>query len=1154
MADITAPASFGNQAAGRSVIAVLGPTNTGKTHLAIERMLGHESGLIGLPLRLLAREVYDKIVAKVGPGKVALITGEERIKPDNPRYWVSTVEAMPRDLQVDFLAIDEIQLAADPERGHVFTERLFSARGRSETLLLGASTMHDTIRDLLPGANFITRHRFSKLTYSGQKKITRLPRRSAIVTFSAADVYAIAELVRRQRGGAAVVIGALSPRTRNAQVELYQSGDVDFLIATDAIGMGLNLDVDHVAFAGNRKFDGRGFRELSPGELGQIAGRAGRHMNDGTFGVTGDVEPFSAELVNRLEGHEFEPVKILQWRNTALDFASLDRLKESLRVSPASPRLSRARAADDVLALDHLAEDAHIRDIARAPAALRLLWDACQIPDYRKISLANHAEMIATLYRFLMSDSAVIPEDWFAAQVNLANRTDGDIDTLSNRIAHIRTWTFVSNRKNWLADPEHWRQRTREIEDTLSDALHELLTQRFVDRRTSVLMKSMRDKDTLYADIENGGQIFVEKHYVGKLAGFHFTPDAAASGIHGKAARHAAAKVLASELAMRAERLNDSKDDAFQLTRNGRVLWEKQEIGQLEAAEDPLRPTFTLTADEHLSQPDRDRILKRVQGWLNALIEVRLKPLIDLSRSQELTGLARGIAFRLVENFGMLPRDTVANELRALDQQARAELRKFGVRFGAYNIYFPMLLKPAAADLLLMLWALKHGTANGLDIGNLPEPPRQGLTSVPVDANSPTAFYRAAGFQICGPRAVRIDMLERLADIIRPLTSWKPTENQPEPPAGAVGKGGFRVQPEMMSIMGCSADELGNVLFSLGFRKERRAIAPKPAAAAVAEAEAAPMTGEDASAVAAGDAEAAAEAPAEIAAVTSAEAAEPVEAASADAPDAVVAEAAPEVQPDIAAPAESTAPEAKADVAAPLSETAAASEAPADSMTDTASAEAETAATSAEAIAEAPAMPEGADVVAASEEPQFEEIWRPRRRHEEQRRPAQQRRPERGERQGAGGHQQQHRERGPRQGNDGSRPNDGNRPASGERSDQPQQRRNDQRQGDQRHANQRHGNARHGDQQRPHEQRGGEQRRNDPQGGERQRQQRPHEGRGRDERRGGGGGRPQQHSSAPRVQSASPRPSKDRAANADSPFAALMQLKERLEGRTQDQA
>ena len=391
---------------GRGVTAVLGPTNTGKTHLAIERMLAHDIGIIGLPLRLLAREVYDKIVARAGAAQVALITGEEKIKPPSPRFYVCTVEAMPLELEADFVAVDEIQLAADGERGHVFTDRLFHARGLNETLLLGAATMRDAIRELLPGANLVSRPRLSQLTYAGDKKITRLPRRTAIVGFSANDVYAIAELVRRQRGGAAVVLGALSPRTRNAQVALYQNGDVDFLVATDAIGMGLNLDLDHVAFAGIRKFDGQSHRNLTPAELGQIAGRAGRHMNDGTFGVTGQVAPFEAELVDRLENHAFDQVGVLQWRNRKLDFASVARLKDSLREMPDHRRLTRARMVDDMIALENASHDSGVRDMAQGTAAVALLWDMCQIPDYRKISAASHAELVATLYRFVMSERA----------------------------------------------------------------------------------------------------------------------------------------------------------------------------------------------------------------------------------------------------------------------------------------------------------------------------------------------------------------------------------------------------------------------------------------------------------------------------------------------------------------------------------------------------------------------------------------------------------------------------------------------------------------------------------------------------------------------------------------------------------------------------
>ncbi len=807
----------------RHVTAVLGPTNTGKTHLAIERMLGHESGLIGLPLRLLAREIYDKIVARIGPRDVALITGEEKIKPDRPRYYVCTVEAMPRDVEVDFLAVDEIQLAADPDRGHVFTDRLFHSRGISETLLLGAQTMAEPIRELIPGANFIGRPRLSKLTYSGQKKITRLQSRSAIVAFSANDVYAIAELIRRQRGGAAVVLGALSPRTRNAQVALYQSGEVDFLVATDAIGMGLNLDVDHIAFAGSRKFDGRNHRDLTPSELGQIAGRAGRHLNDGTFGVTADVEPFDQELINKLENHDFEPVKVLQWRNTQLDFGSIDRLKESLRQVPSHGRLVRARTADDLEALELACNDPQIFQLAgTAPAAVKRLWEVCQVPDYRKVAPATHAELVATVYKYIMSDEGLIPEDWFAAQVEQADRTDGDIDTLSNRIAHIRTWTFVSNRREWLKDPDHWQAKTREIEDRLSDALHEQLTQRFVDKRTSVLMKSMRDKDSLFAEIEKDGRVVVEKHFVGKLEGFCFTPDAAAAGVHGKAARNAAAKVLVHELAARSDRLAAAADTAFTLTREGHIIWEHQEIGRLSAGDDPLQPNFTMYSDEHLAAIDKGNITSRIENWLSHHIEVRLKPLVEIAKAEEITGLARGIAFRLRENFGVLKRENVADEVKSLDQEGRAQLRKYGVRFGAHHIYFPLLLKPASADLLLLFWLLKHGSEHNLTAASIADAPRQGLTSVPRNPAIPEAFYRAAGFHVCGPRSVRIDMLERLADIIRPLTAWRPTETNAEPPAGAAGGGAFKIKPEMMSIMGCSSDELGLILESLGFRRERR--------------------------------------------------------------------------------------------------------------------------------------------------------------------------------------------------------------------------------------------------------------------------------------------------------------------------------------------
>jgi ATP-dependent RNA helicase SUPV3L1/SUV3 len=811
---------------GRGVTAVLGPTNTGKTHLAIERLLAHDVGIIGLPLRLLAREVYDKIVARIGPAKVALITGEEKIKPPSPRHYVCTVEAMPLDLEADFVAVDEIQLAADSERGHVFTDRLFHARGFSETLLLGAATMRDAIRELLPGANIVSRPRLSTLTYAGDKKITRLPRRAAIVAFSANDVYAIAELVRRQRGGAAVVLGALSPRTRNAQVALYQNGDVDFLVATDAIGMGLNLDLDHVAFAGLRKFDGHVHRDLTPAELGQIAGRAGRHMNDGTFGVTGQVPAFESELIDRLENHSFDQVGVLQWRNRKLDFASIESLKESLRETPDHPRLIRSRMVDDVIALENVSHDVTLRELASGRAGVALLWEMCQIPDYRKISAASHAELVGTLYRFVMSDEGRIPADWFARQVALADRTDGDLDTLSNRLAQIRTWTFVSHRAQWLDDPEHWQGRTREIEDMLSDALHERLTHRFVDKRTSVLMRRLRDKEELVAEIGADGRVIVEDHFVGSLDGFRFTPDTSGEGIHGRAARHAAVKVLAHELGARAAALAAASDADIVLKPNGRIAWRSSEIARLERGDGPLKPKIQLLADEHLGPAEREQVQRRIETWLSAQLNTKLAPLVALSEASDLAGLARGLAFRVVETLGVLRRDAVAGEVKALDQTARAGLRKYGVRFGAFNIYIPALLKPAAADLLLLLWALHAGRDYGIDAEALPPRPQQGLTSVEADGHVPEPYWHAAGFQIAGARAIRIDMLERLSDLIRARVSWRPVEGGEPAPSGATGDGGFRASPELMSVVGCSGEDFASILRALGFRRDRRKLEP----------------------------------------------------------------------------------------------------------------------------------------------------------------------------------------------------------------------------------------------------------------------------------------------------------------------------------------
>ena len=758
---------------GRDVTAILGPTNTGKTHLAIERMVAHESGVIGLPLRLLAREVYHRVCEKVGAEKVSLITGEEKIVPPGARYSVCTVEAMPRHTDAAFVAIDEVQLAGDLERGHIFTDRILHLRGRQETLLLGAATMRGILERLLRGVSVVTRPRLSHLAYAGSKKITRLPRRTAIVAFSADEVYAIAELIRRQRGGAAVVLGALSPRTRNAQVEIYQSGDVDFLVATDAIGMGLNLDVDHVAFAQNRKFDGYQYRQLTAAELGQIAGRAGRHLRDGTFGVTGQVDPLEDDLVNRIEGHDFEAVRVLQWRTSRFDFSSLADLRASIETIPPLEGLTRALPAVDARALEHLAQDSEVARIAVGTEKVSLLWDACALPDYRRIAPAQHADIVGSIYLDL-ARLGHVDETYLSEQVRRAESTEGDIDTLSQRIAQIRTWTFVSHRPGWLADPTHWQEKTREIEDRLSDALHDRLTKRFIDRRTSVLMKRLRENTMLEAEISPSGDVLVEGHHVGELQGFRFTADQSAEGEDAKAVRAAAQKALAVEFDARAERFGACANGDMALGSDGVLRWIGVPIGTLVSSDDLLKPRVVLLADEQLTGPARDRVAARAERFVAYQIETLLKPLLDLRNAEQLDGLARGVAFRLAENLGLINRRDVADDIKALDQDARAALRRLGVRFGAYHIFVPALLKPGPAGLVTLLWALAHDGKDRAGFGDVVAALAAGRTSVVVDPEFEPEFYRLAGFRILGRRAVRVDILERLADLIRPALGWKP--------------------------------------------------------------------------------------------------------------------------------------------------------------------------------------------------------------------------------------------------------------------------------------------------------------------------------------------------------------------------------------------
>ncbi|RXH00390.1 helicase-related protein [Bradyrhizobium vignae] len=955
---------------GAGVTAVLGPTNTGKTHLAIERMLAHPSGMIGLPLRLLAREVYNKIAERAGAASVALVTGEEKIKPKNPRYWVSTVEAMPRDIDVSFLAVDEVQIAADLERGHVFTDRLLNRRGRDETLLLGAATMRPIIERLLPGVSMITRPRLSSLEFAGDRKITRQPRRTAIVAFSADEVYAIAELIRRQHGGAAVVLGSLSPRTRNAQVAMFQNGDVDYLVATDAVGMGLNLDVDHVAFASDRKFDGYQFRRLTPAEFAQVAGRAGRATRNGTFGTTGRCAPFEPELVNALQNHTFDAVKVLQWRNSRLDFSSLGALQVSLNLAPGHETLTRAPIAEDMRVLDHAARDGEVRDIAHGKAAVERLWDVCQVPDYRKLSPAAHAELVTTLYGFLMQKGC-IPDSWFEAQVTQADRIDGDIDTLSARIAQIRTWTFVANRPDWLRDPERWQGITREVENKLSDALHERLTERFVDRRTSVLMRRLRENTSLNTEIGKTGEVIVEGHVIGRLDGFTFAPDAAEAGSDAKALQAAAQAVLAGEINARAEKLGNAPDEQFVLTSEGIIRWTGDAVARLAAADDALHPRIRIISDERLTGGPRDKVQARLELWLKTHIEKLLGPMFELSKAEDVTGIARGIAYQLVEALGVLERPKIASELKDLDQPSRAVLRKYGVRFGAYHIYFPGLLKPAARALAALLWALKQDNVDLSALSGAQHLASSGRTSFPVDKQLPRDAYRVLGYKQAGERAVRVDILERLADLIRPALAWR--ENSPgEKPAGAFDGRSFVVTQAMTSLTGSAGEDFASVLRALGYRMEKRPPLPqKPVAVETVAAETPPAEG---------SAETSTETAAEAVAGLPVEPAASTEAAA----ESVTVEDAPGMEPHDepvheepaleASPEAPVTPEDAPGIVPPAEEAAAFTEA-----AGLEAAAAETAATEAAASPDA-AAPEGA---AAPTEPALVEVWRPAGRHED---------------------------------------------------------------------------------------------------------------------------------------------------------------------------
>ncbi len=801
------------------VTAVLGPTNTGKTHLAVERMCGHVSGMIGFPLRLLAREVYERVVALKGAAQVALITGEEKIVPEGARYFLCTMESMPTsragvregiDREVSFVAIDEAQLGADPERGHVFTDRLLNCRGYAETMILGSETLKPLIRRLVPEAEIVTRPRFSTLSYGGAKKLSRLPPRSAIVAFTAAEVYALAEMLRRQKGGAAVVMGSLSPRTRNAQVAMYQSGEVDYLVATDAIGMGLNMDIAHVAFASLSKFDGRRHRRLTLAEMAQIAGRAGRYQRDGTFGTvqlgTQAAAEFSTEEIEGLEAHRFEPLTQLVWRNSALDFSSSARLIGSLETLPQRPELFRGDDAIDLAVLKGLAGEPWVMERVQGTRGVARLWAACGLPDYRKTGPEQHGRLVARVFRHLSEGDGRLPDAWIASELAHLDRVTGDVETIADRIAAARTWTYVAHRADWVGDPGHWAARTREVEARLSDALHLALTQRFVDRRTAVLLKDLKAKGgEQRVEIDPDGSVAVEGEVIGRLDGFYFTADPLARAGEQRMLLAAAERYLTHVLAGRAAALAAAADETFTLEFAGemppRLLWQGARVASLRKGRDALSPRIQLDrALGTLAVADRAQVQVRLTTWLAAATGDALGPLVRMSAGgAEVSAAARGLIVRLVETLGVLPRGDAEDQLAALGREDRRALAAAGVRLGVTHVFLPKLLRPEATRWRVALWAV---WTEQKAVPSLPAPGRVSLT---IEEGWPAGFLETSGFWAIGGQAVRIDIVDKLARAIHGRRE---------------GRAPFIPDPHWAASAGLSHDGLARLLRALGYRPQ----------------------------------------------------------------------------------------------------------------------------------------------------------------------------------------------------------------------------------------------------------------------------------------------------------------------------------------------
>lgn len=783
------------------VTAVLGPTNTGKTHLAVERMCAHSSGIMGFPLRLLAREIYDRVVAIKGADSVGLITGEEKILPANARWLLCTAESMPLDREAAFLALDEAQLGADPERGHVFTDRLLRARGREETMILGSDALRPMLKALVPDAEIIGRPRFSTLSYAGAKKLSRLPRRSAIVAFSAEEVYAVAETLRRLRGGTAVVMGALSPRTRNAQVQMFQSGEVDYLVATDAIGMGLNLDVTHVAFAGLHKFDGRRRRRLTVAEMAQIAGRAGRHQRDGTFGALHEEGPdaFTPEEVMAIEGHHVPRLDHLFWRDGAPDLSSLDSLIAGLEARPEPGVLRAAPQAIDLAVLKRLADEDWVRQRARGKGAVKRLWAACGLPDFRKLGVDPHARFVGRIFSHLTEGSGHIPHPWFAGEIAKLDNVQGDVEMIAGRIAAIRSWAYIAHRDGWLADPMHWAERTRAIEEKLSDALHDRLTQRFVDRRTSALLRQIGSGAAdLPVEIGAEGEVMVDTHQLGTLNGFRFTVAADARASDKRMLLAAAEKRLGKELARRADALAQAKDEEFALDtgEEARLLWQGVPFARLKAGPALTRPRILLDrALDSLEAADRATVEARAQRWVESELSrhcTALTRLDAIARDPQASPALRAVAAALGDHGGLTPRDPLTDSVAALSPEERRRLRKAGITIGVLDIFDPRLMKPAATRWRHLLFRLRGDPVRGL--------PPEGATVLDRGTGGASP---AMGFRAIGGQAVRMDLIERISKAAHDARQ---------------GRKPFAPDPALAVSIGLKPETLDRLMARLGFR------------------------------------------------------------------------------------------------------------------------------------------------------------------------------------------------------------------------------------------------------------------------------------------------------------------------------------------------